>query len=426
MWILSRHIFREVATGAFLGTVLFTFVLFLQKLGRLFEQLVTSSASVEQVAGLFLLILPQTLPFTIPVGVLTGVLITMGRMSGDAEIIALRAAGVPSRRVIWPVVTFGFLGMLVAAYASCILTPWATRETFKIINQMGAAQVTAEIQARVFEEQFPNRVLFVEDVVPGPVVKWRHVFMADLRPPSERDGAGDRGDGPRLTLAAEAIALPDLEQNRIQLSLRNGSNFEVGKEAAEYYASSYPKGDQALDAPQPKEKKAKDYTELEMAPLWEQAATHVPARIEFHQRLSLPVACLVLSLLAVPLGISSRKGGKSAAFVITVGLAFLYFMGHITLVGLARQGTLPVGIALWTPNLVFACLALILVAKLERPGDRDWATTFKLVAEDVWRWLRRKLGGDGGMGRGFRLPLLPQIIDTYVLTTFLYYFLVCW
>ncbi len=425
MWVLSRHIFREVATSAFLGTVLFTFVLFLQKLGRLFEQLVTSSATLEQVGSLFLLILPQTFPFSIPVGILTGVLIAMGRMSSDGEIVALRAAGVPSRRVTAPVLTFAAMGLAVAAYATCILTPWATRETFRIVNDMGAAQVTAEIQPRVFEEQFPNRVLYVEDVIPGPVVKWRNVFMADLRPPDQRDGAGDRGEAPRITLAAEAIAVPDLVNNRIQLSLRNGSNFETARKVEEYYAQAFPKGEQVLDAPRRSEKKAKDYTELEMGPLWEQAREHVPARIEFHQRLALPVACVVLALVAVPLGISSRKGGKSAAFVMTVALGFLYYMAQISLVALARQGTLPVGVAVWIPNIVFAALAAILMARLERPGDGDWAASIKAAGAGVWHWL----GGATGIGKEkdlgrFRFPLLPQLLDTYVLTTFLYYFVV--
>lgn len=425
MWVLSRHIFREVATGAFLGTVLFTFILFLQKLGKLFEQLVTSSASIEQVGGLFLLILPQTLPFTVPIGVLTGVLIAMGRMSSDGEIIALRAAGVPSRRVVSPVIFFSLLGVAVAGYASCILTPWAVRETYRIINEMGAAQVTAEIQARVFEEQFPNRVLFVEDVVPGPVVRWRNVFMADLRPPDQRDGAGDRGDGPRVTLAAQAIAVPDLANNRIQLSLINGSNFEVGKEVKEYFASSFPKGDQVLDAPQRSEKKAKDYTELEMGPLYEQAREHVPARIEYHQRLALPVACLVLGLAAVPLGISSRKGGKSAAFVMTVALAFVYYMARISLIALATRGSMSVEMAMWLPNVAFGLFAVILLWRLEQPGDSDWGAAMKAVGSDVWNWISGKtgIGQEKDLGR-FRFPLLPQLIDTYVLTTFLYYFLV--
>src|SRR5215831_13181464 len=106
MRILSRAIFREITIGALLGGVLFTFVLFLQKAGQLFAILVRSSAPPKVVAYLFSLAFPEALTFTIPLGVLVGVLLGLSRMSGDVEITAMRAAGVPGRRVAYPVMTF--------------------------------------------------------------------------------------------------------------------------------------------------------------------------------------------------------------------------------------------------------------------------------------------------------------------------------
>ncbi|HUQ90482.1 MAG TPA: LptF/LptG family permease [Bryobacteraceae bacterium] len=425
MGILGRTVFGEVTTGALLGTILFTFVLFLRSLGRLFEQLVTSSATAAQIGKLFLLILPQTFTITIPVGVLAGILITMGRMSSDGEIIAMRAAGVPSRRILVPILTFAWLGVALAGYASCVVSPWAKRETIRILNEMAAAQLTAEIRPRLFEEQFPNRILYVEDAPPGPVVRWRRVFMADLTPAEQRaGGAGDRGEGPRITLAAEAIAVPDLANNRIQLSLLNTSTYEVGKGTA-YFATEFPKGEQTLDAPQKKEVKANDSSELlDMEPLYRQVNSSLESAMEFHRRLALPVACLVLALLAVPLGVSSRKGGKSAAFVMTVTLAFFYYMGSISLTALARQKTLTPGTAVWLPNLIFGLFALILIMRLELPGDRDLSAWFRGRFETWWKWIARRSpfhAAEEGFARGFRLPLLPQLIDTYVLSSFLYY-----
>ncbi|MCC6394820.1 MAG: LptF/LptG family permease, partial [Bryobacterales bacterium] len=425
MGILGRTLFKEITTGALLGTVLFTFILFLQRLGRLFEQLVTSTATAEQVGGLFLLILPQTLVFTIPVGVLVGILIAIGRMSSDGEIIAIRSAGVPSRRLLIPVSLFAVLGMALAAYTSCILTPWAKRETINILNTMAAGQLTAEIQPRIFEEQFPNRILYVEDVSTGSPFRWRHVFMADLRPPAERDGAGDRSDDPRITLARQAIAVPDIARNRIQLSLIDGSSFEVAKDITQYYATSFPKGEQALDAPERKEVRTMDFGELDMQPLYQQSNANVEAAIEFHRRLALPVGCLVLALVALPLGVSSRKGGKSAAFVLTVALAFLYYMGLISIIGLARQKSLPAGFAVWLPNMTFFLLGAVMITRLELPGDKDWGAALWGRMVRLWEWLRSPfVAKEEGAGRGFRFPLLPQIVDTYILSSFLYYFAV--
>src|SRR5579871_639074 len=228
MNLISRAIFREVASSALLGTVLFTFVLFLQRVGKLFEILIRSSASPQTVGYLFALAIPFTLTFTVPLGVLVGVLIALSRMSTDGEITALRAAGIPARRVIPPVLTFAVLGMVVAGAASLWLTPFATWRTYKILNQLVAAEITAEVQPRVFEEQFPNRILYVGDVIPGPVSRWRNVFLADLTPADERKNeAHDRGDAPRVTVASDAIAVPDVPHNQIQLSMLNGATHEV-------------------------------------------------------------------------------------------------------------------------------------------------------------------------------------------------------
>ena len=91
MGLIGRTLFLEITSSAVLGTVLFTFVVFLQRVSRLFEQLVRGSASPDTVGVLFLMLLPPVLTFTIPVGVLVGTLMALSRMSADTEITALRA-----------------------------------------------------------------------------------------------------------------------------------------------------------------------------------------------------------------------------------------------------------------------------------------------------------------------------------------------
>ncbi|HEY2843216.1 MAG TPA: LptF/LptG family permease, partial [Bryobacteraceae bacterium] len=167
MRLLSRTLFIEILLSAALGCTLFTFVLFLDLTRPLFEFLVRDSGSPRLVVNLFALVLPQALPYAIPLGVLVGTLITLSRMSSDGEITAMRAAGVSGRRVAPPILAFGFLMTLVAAAASLWLTPWAIRERFKIQNQLIGGQLTAEVQARVFQEQFPNSILYISDIPSG-------------------------------------------------------------------------------------------------------------------------------------------------------------------------------------------------------------------------------------------------------------------
>ena len=137
----------------------------------------------------------------------------------------------------------------------------------------------------------------------------------------------------------------------------------------------------------------------------------------------LPPACLLLALIGAPLGLSSRKGGKSSAFVLTVIVAFLYYMGLVTLIGLARQQTLPVEIAMWLPNVILLVVGSFMVARMERPGgNRDIIRRHRETHCN--RFTRSFRGMSHPLHRQLRstLKLSPQIIDNYVLSGFLFYF----
>ena len=432
---LSRVIFREMAVSALLGTLLFTFVVFMRRAGPLFEILARNTGSSSTVAYLFALVLPQALPYSIPLGVLIGTLITLSRMSTDGEITAMRATGVSGRRVAPPILTLAFLAMCITAAASLWLAPWAIRERYRVVNQLVSGQLTAEVQPGVFEEQFPNSILYVAGVAPGGTSHWKRVFLADVTPPDKLPpGAAERGDSPRVTLAAEAVAVADVAQNRIQLSLPQGSTYEAGKDPADYRVVGFDHLDQSLPAQRPSEvRNTRPAIEMDTIPLYRVAyggatgdgAGPLDARIELHQRLALPLACLLLALAGIPLGVTTRRSGKSSAVVLTVGLAFLYYMGLISMISVARQETLPAGLALWLPNLVFTVFGLAMLTRLEAPGEHDYIGRLLGFARAVGRVPQARVPRvlDRIQPRwSFRIPLLPGVVDTYILFSFLFYF----
>jgi len=438
MRLLSRTIFREIFVSAMLGVVLFIFVLFLQRSRPLFEFVVRASGTPSSVALLFSLVLPPALPFAIPLGVLIGTLVTLSRMSSDGEITALRAAGVPGRRVVPAIMAFGVLATLMAFAASLWLTPWSIRKFYEVENLMIARQLTADVEPRVFDEQFPNSILYVNDVTSGVTPLWRKILLADVTPPEERKpGTGERGDSPMLTLATDTVAVPDVVAHRIQLSLRNGSTYEAGKEASDYHITSFATGDQWVDAQKPNEVGAsRPSVEMDTRPLYRQAY-HDPTqpreqvlddRIEFHRRFALPLACILLALTGIPLGITTRRAGKSAAVVLTVAIAFLYYMGLISCISLARQGTLNPAVAVWLPDIIFAAIGIVMIARLERPGDLDVMGSLAALFKSFGRGAKergprvRLLDRIGPRAWLARFPLVPQVIDTYVLTSFIFYF----
>jgi len=436
MKILSRYVFREILTSSFLATALATFVIFLKGIGKLFELLVRSARG-PAVIELFALSLPPILLLSIPFGVLVGILVGLGRLSSDNEMIAMRSGGVSTRIVVAPVVTFAIAATLVSGACAVWLNPLAIRAEYKILNAVAAAQLTANVEPRVFVEQFTNdnTVLYVDDVKSetGSVAVWDRVFIADLTPPADRKtGLKDSQPGPRVTVAREALAVPDVKNNRIQLTLRDYEFHEPP------YHSIAPTSSTALHPEPQQQQRAKEVSQMltrelrayiRVTPLATQEGTD--ARIELNRRFALPVACLMLALVGIPLGTSSRKGGRSAGYVWAIFLAFFcYYLAYITLTGLARTHSMPVNLASWLPNAAFGLAGAVMIARMERPGDRD---LFGNLRQAVAGWFaamtnkvrahrattKRESVGGGGMKF-----VVFRILDVYVLSNFLFYFVV--
>jgi LPS export ABC transporter permease LptG/LPS export ABC transporter permease LptF len=424
--LLGRYVFREILTSALLGTLLATFVIFLYGFDRLFDLLVRSSAAtMGTVALLFALAIPPVLPMTIPFGVLVGILIGLGRMAADGEIIAMRANGVSSRRIVPPVLAFACIGMCLAGFASLRLTPMAMRRSTEIVNGLARTELSAEIQPRVFDEDFPNRVLYVGEVRGGERVLWFPVFMADVSPPGKAsNGAKEEAAGPLVTVARQAIAVSDPRERRMQLSMRDAYTYRMGKDGAAN-DSIAPISTLGLDAAPPKEQALRTGAMGTRALMAYKAGPDLTEdKIELHRRFALPVACIMLALVGIPLGIATRKGGRSAGYVNAVVLAFFcYWLSSMAFGSYARQGKLPVPVAIWLPDAAFFLAGMFLIVRMERPGDRDLLASMR-------NWLGARLTAlkpttpTGFLARlsSWRPPLLPQIVDAYILSQLLLYF----
>lgn len=435
MRILSRAIFREIFSSAALGTLLFVFVLFLRTIERLSVLLVKISAPWQVIAKLVLYALPATLPFALPLGVLVGIIVGLSRMSADSEIIAMRASGVSSYTVVRPVLLFSFLAMAVTSLASLWLTPLSLHLETKVARNFAAAQLTGEIEPHIFNEQFPNTVLYVDNVTTeGKQVVWHGIFIADTTPQDELSHQGrDRGDTPRVIVAEMALPHADANNNRILLDMRNVHTSERDKEG-KVINTAAPLQVEVLQAQKQEELQLnKTVQELDTGPLYKRVyrrhdlkkEEYVDAAIELHQRFALPLACILLGLIGIPLGISSRKGGKSGAFILTVLIAFIYYLGFITLIGLARKGSLPVPVAVWMPDVIFAAANAWFLTRLERPGATDIFRPLRrlgnAIAERFSVDRRCKATGNAAPQPSRLFAFRPLLIDGYVLNEFLFY-----
>ncbi len=428
MKILSRYVFREILASSFLAILLATFVIFLQNIRPLVELLVRSGNG-WMFLELCVLALPPVLLLSIPFGVLVGILIGLGRMSSDNEMIAMRSGGVSSRVVAAPVITFALMAMLVAGACAVWLNPLALRAQYKLRNKVGASQITADVVPRVFQEQFTNEntVLYVDNVssAMGPPV-WNGVFIADLTPAAQRKtGMKEQPVGPKITHAREAIAVPDQANNRIQLTM-----LDEGVDEAPYHSMA-PRGSTVLQQTPPVQQTAKAWREMLTKQLAAFVKTNPPksqdtieAKIELHGRFALPFACVMLGLVGIPLGASSRKGGRSSGYVWAIFLSFFcYWVAYISLTSLARSHSISPELASWLPNLVFGISGIAMIVRMELPGDRD-------LIGAVRRWSVQWYTRIAGKFRhGVKQPVqksmgfvLFQLMDTYVLSNFFFYF----
>src|SRR5580658_5382099 len=364
MRILTRYILREVTSHALIGAAIFTFVLFTRDLGRILELVVRASAPLPSVAEVFLFTVPVALTYTIPMSVLVGILIGLSRLAADSEITAMRASGMGVWSFDRVLAIFIAGGWLLALVNGLYLAPWSLASLGRLEDQLKGSQASYEVQPRVFYEGFPKYVLYVQDVhsAQGGAV-WKGVFLADITDPAN----------PSITLAREGILVPE-GQDRLHLHLTNGSSHDTDPAQPDHYQiSTFLQTDIPIDLAS-SDSKADEPTPVRAIGTWAlrdlaARADPVTARwylIEFHNRFALPTACLVLAMVGIPLGLSSKKSGKSGGFVLTIGLVFVYYFISLLGVSLAKQGRVNPAFGAWLANIVFFAAALFLLWQAER------------------------------------------------------------
>lgn len=378
--IFTRYILGEVLSHAAIGASLFTFVIFMRDLGRLLELVVRNSAPLPSVAEVFFFTLPMAFTITIPMGVLVGILIGLSRLAADSEVTAVRAAGQGAGMFVRIIAVFAFGAWLLAMANSIWVAPRSAAALGRLQDKLKTSQASFEIQPRVFYEDFKNYVLYVEDVKSAPkAAVWKGVFLADITATGS----------PKVTVAERGVVLPD-GPDRIRLHLINGSQQENPRGDAEQFSiSTFDQTD--ISIPLPRDDSA---NKKELVPVAEMSTRELLYRarhpdlsqeaprpgvkpndpkstsrwymVEFHRRLALPTSCLVLALVGIPLGLSSRKGGKATGFVLTIVLVFAYYLISLFGISLGRSGKLDPAIAVWAANLVFFLGGLLLLFRVDR------------------------------------------------------------
>jgi LPS export ABC transporter permease LptG/LPS export ABC transporter permease LptF len=422
MRILTRYILKEISSHSLLGLVVFTFVIFIRHLGHLLELVVRHSLPLSQMMTLFTLPIPSILVLTVPMAVLVGTLIGLSRMAADGEVIAARASGIGLSQFIKPVLLFAFVGWALTLGMSLFLSPQAGRKLNRMEAGLKASQVPYEIQPRVFIEQFPNLLLYLEDVT-GSRSRWRGVFIVDT---TQRDQV-------KVTLAESGLLVNEAANDRLVIHLAQGMTHEIDPQnPVQYSVVSFTD----TDIPVPLDTGSASTAESLSPPLLSLQQlikqTHSPrehqaALVELHYRFALPVASLVLALVGIPVGLSTRKGGKAVGLILTMVLVFIYYIIMVIGLSFAKQGRLPPLIGLWLANVIFAVVGVLMLAQLRSVRThlqflQDW------MDDLVRRWEARQVRKrHGRFSEPSLTPRAPgsrifQILDVYIIQGWVFYF----
>jgi LPS export ABC transporter permease LptG/LPS export ABC transporter permease LptF len=427
MRILRRYILREMFSHALLGGLLFTFVLFTPRLGHILELIIRNISSFGTVAAIVVDMLPSMFVLTVPMAVLVGVLLGLSRLAADSEITAMRASGIG----VWRFV--GIAGILAAGafafslFNSLYLAPTAWRTSLSLEDSLRNSQASFEVQPRVFYEDFKNIVLYVDDVRSSTgASEWRKVFLANIAKPAF----------PVVTTAAQATVVNDRSNGSVLMRLRDGQQQQLDPDHPDQYdVSTFSQTDLPLIS------EADDTDHSPHAPAPYMAMSNAQLRmlsarkggryydIELEKRYAYPFACLMLMMVGVPLGMGSRRGGKSTGFVLSIVLVFLYYFVSEIGVALARQHKVPVALGVWAANILFGLGGVLLLQRLSKAGAA------LPTMPNVLGWFRRGTGeakpNGAEAGQAMRVrPVgagrrhFPLLLDKYVISQFLKTFVI--
>jgi LPS export ABC transporter permease LptF/LPS export ABC transporter permease LptG len=390
---VDRYILKEIFPPFFLGLVLYAFVLMMNQILILSELFIAKGVSLGTALEVLGLLLPSILAFAVPMAVLMGILAGLSRLSTDLEITAFKTLGIGYGRIARPLLIFAFAGWLLTSGLVHYVAPRANHRWVQTVSQSVLAKVRIEIAPRTFDESIPGMVLFVQDIARRG--EWENIFVHMSRPPDE----------PRTILARRGRLNIYPEEKRGALELFDGTVHSVSlSEPGTYGVTSFERLDEEVEiegvfASLDTEKRVreKDIGELlhdvralkaETAAL-KRAAVEAPSpsadqalalaarsarahQVEIHKKFALPFVCFLFVLIGLPLGATTRKGGRTSGFTLSIGIILAYYVLITAGEKLAMDGRISPFSGMWGANAVLFAAGLILYIRSVREKPFAW------------------------------------------------------
>jgi lipopolysaccharide export system permease protein len=380
---LARYLISEILPPFFFGLLAFTFVLLIARILKLIELVVTRGVPLLQIAKLLSLILPTFLELTVPMAFLLAILLGLGRLSHDQEILALKASGVSPLRILWPLAHLALIIAAITLLLTMVARPAANQALKKELYNIAKSRIGTALKEKVFNDDFPKILIYVEEIIP-PGNTAQGVLIVDKRDPQRDD----------IILGKVAIISTDEQTNTLGLRLFDGSIYEREKKRPGFSQTRFNIYDFKLDLDDlvgPVKKKDSGPKEVSLNHLIatihqkeDSGVKAIPERMELQQRFSFAFVPLIFCLLGVSLILLPRsaRAGRSWGFLLCLFWLLTYY-GLLSLGrALGDKGLLHPVPALWLPNLVVGGIAVHLFTKALRESPLQLLT--KLDAAFAW------------------------------------------
>ncbi|HCX89961.1 MAG: LPS export ABC transporter permease LptF [Deltaproteobacteria bacterium CG_4_9_14_3_um_filter_44_9] len=359
---ISFYLTKEIMGPFFVGLLIFTFIFLMNSILRLTELVVNKGVKLIDILKLILYAMPSFLVFTVPMALLMAVLAALGRLSGDNEITAMKVSGIGIYQLVAPIMIFSLVCSLLTSFVAVYALPWGNSSTRELIFNIARNKVNIGIKERTFNSDFKGLVLYVNEIaVRGEKLKGILV--------SEKGETGE----PNTIVAREGYLISDPKSLIITLRLIDGKIHRASKDLNTYQEIGFSTYDINLDLGTIIKEQGsftKEYSEMSIGELQRKIeelrkgkkSLYHPLQV-LYEKFSVPFACLVFGLIAIPLGIQSRPSSKFWGFILSLVVILIYYVfltfGQI----LAKNGEIPLPIALWAPNFFIGILGVYMLYK---------------------------------------------------------------
>jgi lipopolysaccharide export system permease protein len=383
--LLDRYIFRSVLLTALAAVALFTFVLAAGNIIRdLMGPLLSGQLPIGSFIRLVLLLIPFVTYYALPLGMLTGVLLTLGRLSSDSEVTAMRAAGMSVVRIARPALILAVLGVLVGLRVNFESMPWARVQYHKELAIAVRTNPLSYIRPKTFIREFPGYVIYVgskdEGSTDGKGLKDVWIWQLDsakrvirfVRAESGRVGYDEATNDFVISLnntreedhdqkAPESFAQPLLVSTVGQIQ-------DIRLSLARYFGSGTV--NQKLPWMTYRELIA-EKARVEQEPLGKGGERQrerdvLKVSLTIQDKINMAVAIFSFAFIGVPLGIKVSRRETSANLGVAVVLALAYYFLIVVVGWMDQHPEYHPDILLWVPNLVLLSLGALLLFRLDR------------------------------------------------------------